>query len=50
MRTGMRWARRTQVKIGLTLASPCPWSALNQLENSHAGRQRRLVLKKAEIS
>ena len=23
MRTGMRWARRTQVKIGLTVASPC---------------------------
>jgi hypothetical protein len=26
MRTGMRWARRTQVKIGLTVASPC-WLA-----------------------
>src|SRR5712691_6009495 len=24
MRTGMRWARRTQVKIGLTVARPCP--------------------------
>jgi hypothetical protein len=24
MRTGMRWARRTQVKTGLTLASPYP--------------------------
>src|SRR5215471_17627573 len=23
MRTGMRWAKRTQVKIGLTCASPC---------------------------
>src|ERR1700748_3153750 len=24
MRTGMRWARRTQVKMGLTVATPWP--------------------------